>query len=152
MPVLRNLFAASLGLLLSVAALAQNVVEDDGVGLTYGELEYIVSQWPKNMQQAAAQDAGDRLELLNMVMVVKKLAREADNIEPGTESYYRYRSKIDSEKRKFVLQEFSSNMEIPDMTELSKERYETSAELAPGIQERARPLPGNLVKPLKRFE
>ena len=125
MTVMRNLFTACLAMLLASGASAQNVVEDDGIGITYDELEYIVSNWPAHMQEAAANDDGDRFELLNMVMVVKKLAREADGIEPGTDTFYRYRLKIDSEKRKFMLEEFARSLVVPDMTALAKERYET---------------------------
>jgi hypothetical protein len=125
MMVFRNLFTACLGTLLALGASAQNVVEDDGIGISYDELEYLVSNWPAHMQEAAANDDGDRLELLNMVMVVKKLAREADKIEPGTDTYYRYNLKIDSEKRKFMLEEFARSLDVPDMTALAKERYET---------------------------
>ena len=125
MNITRSVSMFVLGLLAVASAQAQNVIEDGGVGLSYEELEYIVSQWPPHMQQAAAGDSGDRFELLNMVMVVKKLAHEADQYQPGDEAYFRYRQKMDSEKRKFVVQEFANTIEVPDMTALAKERYET---------------------------
>jgi parvulin-like peptidyl-prolyl isomerase len=80
------------------------------------------------MQRAAANDRGDRLELLNQVLTAKKLAREADRILAGTEAYWRLSTKITSEKRKFVLQEYARNLEVPDMSELAAERYITEKE------------------------
>jgi len=136
MVVVRTLFLACIGLIPAWAALADNVIEDDGVGVTYGELEYIVSNWSSQMQNSAANDLGDRFELLNMILVVKKLARDADKLEPGTESYYRLQSKIDSEKRKFMLQNYANNLQVPDMTELARERYDTEKDKYALVPER----------------
>lgn len=109
-------------------ALADNVIEDDGVGFTREELEYIVSTWTPNMQQSAAKDMGDRLELLNMSLRIRKMARAADSIPVGTEAYFRYTQAIEGEKRRFLLQEFVDTIEVPDLSDLAKERYETEKE------------------------
>lgn len=136
MSAFRILIALGIGLMVPLMSHAENIIEDGGIGISQAELEYIVSNWPENMQRAAASDEGDRLELLNMVMVVKKLAREADQMAPGTDTFFRYKQKIDSEKRKFILNDFSTSLEIPDMTELSKERYETQKDKYAVIPER----------------
>jgi peptidyl-prolyl cis-trans isomerase C len=109
-------------------AFAQVVLEHDGVSMSRGELDYLVSQWPGQMKRAAANDRGDRLELLNRQLTVKKMAREADRIPVGTEAYWRLSNKITHEKRKFVLLEYARNLEVPDMTELAAELYITEKE------------------------
>ena len=53
-------------------AVAQVVLEHDGVSISQGELEYLISQWPPQMKRAAANDRGDRLELLNWSSPLKK--------------------------------------------------------------------------------
>jgi peptidyl-prolyl cis-trans isomerase C len=101
------------------------IIQDDGVSFTYDELDYIVSKWSPQMKQAAASDEGDRLELINQMFVIKKLAREADRIPAGTDAYWRLATKLMAEKRKFVVEEYAKNLTKPDMTELAAERYKT---------------------------
>ena len=112
------------------AAFAQNVVEDGGFGLSYDELEYIVQQWTPQMQQSAADDVGDRLELLNVALANKKLAREAEKLSPDadSEAYWQYVFMIRGAQRNFILGEVAKNLEVPDMTVLAEERYQTQKE------------------------
>jgi hypothetical protein len=125
----RTILTALLTLLfVSHYASAQVVLKDDDVTLDKSELEYMVSQWPNQMRRSAADDEGDRLELLNRVIIIKKMAREADKIQPGTEAYWRLSTQITGLKRKFVLEEFSDNLEMPDFSKLAAERYETEKE------------------------
>jgi peptidyl-prolyl cis-trans isomerase C len=119
-------------------AFAQVVLEHDGVSMTRGELDYLISQWPNQMKRAAANDRGDRLELLNQQLAVKKMAREADKIPVETEAYWRLSNKIVHEKRKFVLQEYARNLEVPDMSELAAERYITEKEKYARVLEKRR--------------
>ena len=58
---------------LLTGAVAQNVIEDQGVSMSMQELEVLVKHWPPNMQQAAAGDAGHRIELLSMALANKKM-------------------------------------------------------------------------------
>ena len=69
MPTFNKLFFASLLLMFMqhaatapVALEDRVVMEDQGVSLSQGELEYIVNQWTNQMKAAAANDEGDRLE------------------------------------------------------------------------------------------
>lgn len=117
-------------------AFAQVVMEHDGVSVSQDELEYLVSRWPDQMKQAAANDRGDRLELLNRELSNKKFAREADKIPPGTEAYWRLSNIVNTQKSKFVLQEYARNIEVPDMSELAAERYSTEKEKYARIPER----------------
>jgi parvulin-like peptidyl-prolyl isomerase len=106
---------------------AQHIVEDDGVGMTLQELEYIVAQWPQQMQQSAANDVGDRLELISKALATKKMAREFDAMKPSgnTDAYWEGRYRVRDTKRSFMLQQFLLNLEIPDMNDLAQERYTT---------------------------
>ena len=112
----------------AVSAAAKEVVEDQGVGLSQEELEYIVKSWSPEMQQAAADDAGDRIELLNMALANKKLAALAPTSPPAegdSEAYWRLQFSIRNAQSKYVVQQYLASLEIPDMTALAEERYET---------------------------
>ena len=129
MTAFNTLFLAGLLLLyVSHSATAQVVIEDQGVSLSQGELEYLVNNWSNQMKQAAANDRGDRLELLNKMLSIKKMSLEADKIQPDTEAYWRLSATLMTEKRKLVLEEYVASLEVPDMSALAAERYETQKE------------------------
>ena len=87
---------------------AEVVLEHDDVSVDRAEFDYVVSLWPAQMQQAAANDEGDRLELLNRMLVAKKLAREADNIPADSELYWPLQYQIMNLKQKYWMENFSS--------------------------------------------
>ncbi|RLA60204.1 MAG: hypothetical protein DRR04_06295 [Gammaproteobacteria bacterium] len=139
MPILKALLITSLlSLFAQQNAWAQTVIEDDGVGLSYAELKYIVGQWTPQMQKVAADDLGDRLELLNLTLVNKKMAREAKKIsrESDPEAYWRYKLMIRGAQRKFVIDQFAQTLVVPDMSALAEERYDTEKEKYALIRER----------------
>ncbi|MEZ5572069.1 MAG: peptidylprolyl isomerase [Halioglobus sp.] len=129
MPSIKSILRTVL-LLLAVqhSAIAQVVVEDEGISLNQAELTFIVSQWTDQMKKSAANDPGDRLELLNRVLMVKKMAAEADKISPDSAAYWPLATTLMNEKRKFILQEYVNNLKVPDMSKLAAERYETEKE------------------------
>ena len=109
-------------------ASAQEVVEDQGVGLTREELEYIVKFWTPDMQQAAVSDAGDRIELLNMALANKKLAAMVPDSPPeagDTDAYWRLQLNIRNMKSQYVVKQYLASLDIPDMSALAEERYKT---------------------------
>jgi hypothetical protein len=103
------------------------VVEDKGVGLSREELEYIVKFWTPDMQEAAANDAGDRIELLNLALSNKKIAAGADQLaeDMDPDAYWKMVLTVRNIKSKFVLNNFVDNLDIPDMSALAAERYQT---------------------------
>ena len=112
----------------AMSAAAKEVVEDQGVGLSREELEYIVKLWSPDMRQAAANDAGDRIELLNMALANKKLAAMAPEAMPGegdAEAYWRLQLNIRNMKSQYVVKQYLASLDIPDMSALAEERYET---------------------------
>jgi len=109
----------------SSVARSENVIEDGGVGMTMGELAYIVNKWPDQMQQAAANDVGDRMELLSKTMATVKLAREFEylSLEEDGDLYYESIFMLRDAKRRFLVDLYLKKMQVPDMTKLAKERY-----------------------------
>jgi peptidyl-prolyl cis-trans isomerase C len=117
-----------LGLVMVGAELrAQNVIEDAGVGMSRQELEQWVTFWTPQMKKAAAIDRGDRIELLNMALAGKKIAMEAESMDPDAdpEAYWKMRFSIRNVQRSYVTQQYMDNLEIPDMAGVAQERYTT---------------------------
>ena len=107
------------------SAFAQIVLEDDGVSINEDEFEFLVSQWPSQMQTAAANNLGDRLELLNKMIMLRRMAAAADNLPPETKESWELSEKVLILKREFLLNKFAANLKVPDMSELSAERYDS---------------------------
>lgn len=128
MPILRNSLSLVLALLLNAQAYGQFVIEDEGVGMTAQEVEFIVSHWTHQMQESAALDVGDRFELLNMAMANKKIALEARKFSPEKEPqvYWSNQLIVRNAERKFVVDDYMGNLKVPDMSELAQERYITN--------------------------
>lgn len=110
-----------------VVASDANVIEDDGIGMSYEELKYLVSQWPASLQESAANDVGDRLELLSMGLAMKKMAAEAEQVAElvDRDEYWKYNLAMQNLKRKLVFDHYVKNIQVPDMSELAQERYVT---------------------------
>lgn len=157
----RVLYFAALGLVFAPGALADNVLEDAGVGMTREELSQSVKRWSPEMQKAAANDLGDRLELLNMVLSGKKIAAEADQLNPEEHGdlYWDYVNRVRAAKRTFMIEQFRKNLTVPDMTDLVEERYQTQKDKYAMVPERRlsshilfRCLPGQCSRPEVREE
>jgi len=118
-------------------AFGQNVIEDQGVGMTAQELEYIVKYWTPQMRQSAALDLGDRYELLNMAMANKKIALEAKKFTPeeNAQRYWANQLILRNTERKFVVDNYMANLQIPDMSELAEERYVTNPDKYAAVPE-----------------
>ena len=127
---MNNKFVIFIGLALalgSAVSQAQYVIEDGGVGLTREELAYIVSKWPPQMQQSAAEDVGDRVELVSKALATSKLGSEFDKMsyEKDGDVYLESILILRDSKRRFMIDQFLTNLEVPDMSALAKERYDT---------------------------
>ncbi|QIB66324.1 peptidylprolyl isomerase [Kineobactrum salinum] len=79
------------------------------------------------MRESAATDHGDRLELINIALMNKKLAAAAEALteEEDPEAYWRLHFQLQSVKRNFMVDRYAKSIEIPDMSELAQERYHT---------------------------
>lgn len=118
------------GLCMGAMAHAQNVLEDGGVGMSAQELEKLVQYWTPAMQQAAANDVGDRFELLSMALANKKLAEQLDEQTPeaNPRTYWENQFVIRNLKRKLFVNDYMADLVIPDMSALAEETYLTSKE------------------------
>jgi peptidyl-prolyl cis-trans isomerase C len=115
-----------LGLLMVGAELrAQNIIEDTGVSMSRQELEQWITHWTPQMKKAAAIDRGDRIELLSMALASKKIAMEADTVNPDNdpEAYWEMQFAIRNVQRSYVTAQYMKNLEIPDMAALAEEQY-----------------------------
>lgn len=111
----------------SPQVMAEAVISDQGVSMSRGELEFIVANWPTQLQQDAANDLGNRLELLNQAVASKKIAREADAMTPEQDgdTYWQKELRVRKVLRDFMVSQFIASIEVPDMSGLAKERYLT---------------------------
>lgn len=115
-----------------------SVIMDGGVEMSRAEVEQVVSNWSPEMQRAAANDTGDRLEMLNQALTNKKIALEAEKLSPDTdpEAYWKYYFLIQGAQTKYVFDRYMDNLEVPDMSALAEERYATQADKYALVEER----------------
>lgn len=110
---------------ISCASSADEVILRDGeVEMTRDELDYIVRNWTPEMQAAAANNPGDRLELLSLALASKKMALEADKLGPDAgDLYWKKEMMARTVKRDFIVEQYMRSVEVPDMTAVARERY-----------------------------
>ena len=127
--MLKLYLALFFGLCVSVAAQAQDdiVVRDGELTITRGEFEQIVQRWSRDMREAAASDNADRMELINIAVVNKRMAQAADELDPDSvgEAYWKLHFQLQTMKRRFMIERAAANVDVPDMSELAQERYAT---------------------------
>ena len=111
----------------SPQVMAEAVISDQGVSMSREELEFIVANWPTQLQQDAASDLGNRLELLNQAVASKKIAREPYALTPAQDgdTYWQKELRVRKVLRDFMVSRFIASIEVPDMSGLAKERYLT---------------------------
>lgn len=115
----------------SVGAIGEeNIIEDQGVGLSREELEALVNFWPPDMKSAAANNLGDRLELLNIALANKKIEKQVESLKPESdpEAYWRLVFTIRNMRRQFVVSHYLETIAMPDMSDLAEERYHSEKE------------------------
>jgi hypothetical protein len=129
--MLLSRFLSPLVLLLGVAlgAIADErvAIADGETRINRAELEQVVARWSAEMRSAAANDLGDRMELLNIAMMNKRLAASADEATPEThgDDYWKLHFQLQGLKRRFAIDQLVKSIEVPDMSALAEERYAT---------------------------
>lgn len=124
--------------LFSASCLADDfVVEDGGVGMSRQELEFIVSKWTPQMQQAAANDLGDRLELINLALSGKKIAAEfaKETPEDNPDRYWNQQLLLRNQLRNFAINNYIDDLAVPDMTSVAQEHYKTQKDKYAAVPE-----------------
>ena len=114
-------------IVISPWSLSQPAIVDGEVVMSRAEVEQVVKNWPPEMQRAAANDEGDRLEMLNQSLANKKISLETAKLSPDTDpdTYWEYFFLIQQVQSKFIFDQFMDSLEVPDMTALAQERYAT---------------------------
>ena len=104
---------------------AETAISDEGVSISKQELEYIVSLWPADAQRAAANDLGERMELLNYAMTDKKLELAASRLSPDADGdvYWQKEMQVRALLKKIMLQRYLASAGRPDMDAVARERY-----------------------------
>ncbi len=116
-----------LGVALSAIADEPVAIADGETRINRAELEQVVARWSAEMRSAAANDLGDRMELLNIAMMNKRLAASADEATPEThgDDYWKLHFQLQGLKRRFAIEQLVKSIEVPDMSALAEERYAT---------------------------
>ena len=120
--IFSSILTAALALL-PVGLCAQPVIEDEGVSMDLVELTQMVERWTPEMRNSAANDLGDRMELLNIFIANKKIALQAEQLTPESdaEAYWEYVNLRDRMQRKFIFEQFNATLVVPDMAPLAEE-------------------------------
>ncbi|MCR9186932.1 MAG: peptidylprolyl isomerase [Halieaceae bacterium] len=116
-----------LGVALSAIADEPVAIADGETRINRAELEQVVARWSAEMRSAAANDLGDRMELLNIAMMNKRLAASADEATPEThgDDYWKLHFQLQGLKRRFAIEQLVKSIDVPDMSALAEERYTT---------------------------
>ena len=101
------------------------VISDEGVSLSYAEMEASLRLIPESLRAAAANDVGERFELLNNMLQMRKLAQKAEDLTPEVPGYWELQFEILALKRNFVYRLEQTQVEFPDPEALAQEYYET---------------------------
>ncbi|MDP5053908.1 MAG: peptidylprolyl isomerase, partial [Congregibacter sp.] len=122
------LLMAMLGLL-SFAAIAADdpevLIADDGVVITTAEFAAILDTMPPSIKAAIRTDLGERLEIINSLLVARKLARQADTITSSDQGYWDLHAAVVGTKYEYMFKRLVAEVEQPDFEPLAKERYIT---------------------------
>lgn len=110
----------------AASAFAQDpvVVRDADTVFSRDELAAIIATMPSSMREAATNDRGDLLEVLNTLTVTKRMAAQADAAPAESLAFWQLMLKINNLKQRYVLENFRAGIEFPDFEQLARERYQ----------------------------
>ncbi|MHA7816236.1 MAG: peptidylprolyl isomerase [Pseudohaliea sp.] len=109
-------------------ARAEVVVADEGIEMTREEFEVVLETSPEKIKRRAANDLGDRFELITQLLATRKLAATADDLTPDDPGYWELRFKLLQAREQFMFQRLVDERQEPDFEPLAKERYKTEKE------------------------
>lgn len=104
---------------------SQVVASDGGIQITYAEFEEALAQTGDKLRALIAEDTDERLEFINGMLSVRKLAAEADDIGPDDAGYWDLQFKLLAAKEKFMFTRRMAEVELPDPEALAREYYRT---------------------------
>lgn len=101
------------------------VVEHNGVSITHAEFEAVLASSPEKVKRLAAKDLGDRFELINSLMVVRKLAAEAEELESSDPAYWDLYFEILGVREQYMFRRQLGDVKTPQVEALAREYYKT---------------------------
>jgi parvulin-like peptidyl-prolyl isomerase len=101
------------------------VIADQGVEITRAEFEAAMTTTPDKIRNMAARDTGDRFELINSMLQVRKLAAKADYLNPDELDFWKLHFQVLATKRQFMFDRELNSVQLPDLRALAREYYET---------------------------
>ncbi|KGE04735.1 Peptidyl-prolyl cis-trans isomerase PpiD [Pseudohaliea rubra DSM 19751] len=112
-------------MLMPAAALAQVVISDEGVDITREEFEAVLATSPDKIKRRAANDLGDRFELITQLIASRKVAATAETLDKDDPGYWELQFKLLTAKEQFMFERLVADYDLPDFDELARERYKT---------------------------
>lgn len=109
----------------SVPSFAEVLVKDGDIEITQEEFKAALTMMPSAMLNAASQDLGERYELINNMIQVRKLAAQADQLPSDTPGYWQTQFQLLAIKREFAYQVELSKQTVPQPQALAMEYYKT---------------------------
>ncbi len=123
--------------LVGIVFAQKTIIEDEGVNISDSEFEYLVTRWTGQMRDAAVADAGDRLELINMALANKKVARLASEVALENSSLrWSYQLGLEAYQRDFVLRQYRNSLQVPDVSNLAQEEYRVNRDKIAAVPEK----------------
>ncbi len=117
---------------------ADNLVEDNGMGMDRLELERLIETWDPGMRAEAAADPDVRRSFLEQALANKRLAAKVDAVkledDPGF--YWKTRLALRNMKVKLYLEHYRKQIKVPDMSELAEEQYRANREKYAAVPEK----------------
>ncbi|MEM8493484.1 MAG: peptidylprolyl isomerase [Pseudomonadota bacterium] len=108
------------------ASESDSVVARDGEAtITRAELEAALTMSPSSYRTRAANDLDERLELINNMLQIRKLALLADSLPSDTPGYWETFFEVLAVKRTLALKYEKSRTKFPDPEALAQEYYAT---------------------------
>ena len=101
------------------------VIRDGEVAISREEMAAALALVPESFRASAANDLGDRLELINSLLQTRKMAAEADALDPQTDGYWKLQFELLAMKRNFFYEIEQRAVSVPDADNLAREYYET---------------------------
>jgi parvulin-like peptidyl-prolyl isomerase len=117
-------------------AMAVDVVSDGEVRISEDEFKAALGSMPPNLVRKAATDDGERFELINQMMILRKKAAAADEFLPSDDDYLKLKLRLLATKAAYVTEKEVGNYKLPDMQVLARERYDTQRDKYALVPER----------------
>lgn len=113
----------SLSAIVCASVSAETLIKDGGVEISDKEFAVIFESMPPPVKERAANDVADRLEVINGLLIPRKLAAMADEIDPEDDDYWALQFALIAAKQEFMYRKLQESIVEPDFEPLARERY-----------------------------